>query len=148
RQAPGGKPFRPLAESTKKRKKSSKALIDKGDYIRSVNVKDLGGGAAFVGVHKEARNDAGDSLANIGEVLEFGTKDKRIKPLPHLQPSFDQWKKDAGKRTLVRLVASLGMEQQALGLGRRILTDSSGSGFSGNISASFSKGGKLNWKIS
>jgi hypothetical protein len=150
RQAPGGKPFRPLAASTIKAKGGkSKALIDKGDYIRSVNVKEIGSGIAyFVGVHKEARNSQGDSLANIGEVLEFGTRDKRIKPLPHLRPSFEKWKIDTTKRTLVRMVAELGLNKPTLMLGKRILTDSTSKGFSGNLSASFTKSGSLSWRLS
>lgn len=148
RQSPGGQPFRALADSTIARKGGkTKALINRGDYIRSVNVKELGGGTAFVGVHKEARNSAGESMANIGEVLEFGTRDRRILPLPHLRPSFDQWKQDAGKRTLIRIVAQLGLNQSAERLSRRILTSSMGGGFSGNVSADFS-GGRLTWRIS
>jgi hypothetical protein len=150
RQAPGGQRLRPLKPATIKAKGGkSKALIDKGDYIRSINVKEIGGGVAyFVGVHKEARNDKGESLANIGEVLEFGTRDRRIKPLPHLRPSFAKWKVDTGKRALVRLVASLGLERMAVGLGRKILTDSSSRGFRGNLTARFSKSGRLSWRLS
>lgn len=149
RQAPGGKPFRALADSTIKAKGSSKAVIDHGDYIRSINVKEIGGGIAFfVGVHKEARTPDGKSQANIGEVLEFGTRDRRIKPLPHLQPSYDAWKADAGKRTIVGIAADLGLNKTASFLGRKVLTDSSSQGFSGNITANFTKSGKLNWRIS
>lgn len=149
KQAPGGKPFRPLADATIKAKGSSKAVIDHGDYIRSINVKEIGGGVAFfVGVHKEARTPDGQSQANIGEVLEFGTRDRRIKPLPHLVPSYDKWKVDAGKRTMVRIASDLGLDKTASLLGRKILTDSNSQGFGGNITADFTKSGKLNWRIS
>lgn len=76
----GGIPkFKPLAESTKKRKKSSKPLIDKGDLIRSINVDMLdGGNGAFVGVNRQVRNRKGNRLENIAEFHEFGTKPFQI----------------------------------------------------------------------
>lgn len=70
-QAPGGKPFAPLAESTIKRKKSSKALIDTGFLINSITqliMRDR----AFVGLLKTRISKDGESAANIGAVMEYG----------------------------------------------------------------------------
>jgi len=84
-QAPGGQPLLPLADSTKRMKKSSKALIDKGDLVRSIKATDitgeLGGKATawFVGVHRKAYSNDGKELVNIAEVHEFGTKPYKIK---------------------------------------------------------------------
>ncbi len=85
-QAPGGQPLLPLADSTKKMKKSSKALIDKGDLVRSVKAQDVSGdlkekGATgwFVGVHRKTYSDKGKEMVNIAEVHEFGTKPFKIK---------------------------------------------------------------------
>ena len=70
-QAPGGQPFAKLAESTVRRKKSSKALIDTGFLLASVTQLMLGD-RAFVGLLRGARNEAGDEIANIGAVMEYG----------------------------------------------------------------------------
>ena len=71
-QSPGGKPFARLADSTiKKKKGSTKALIDDGFLINSVTHL-LKGDVAFVGLLKTATNRDGDSLANIGAIMEFG----------------------------------------------------------------------------
>ncbi len=83
-QAPGGKRFTPLAPSTIKVKGSSKALIDQGDLIRSVNVTKATGDAIFVGVHRNARNSKGDELYNIAEIHEFGTDPYEIPVTPKL----------------------------------------------------------------
>jgi hypothetical protein len=76
-QAPGGKAFKPLAASTKKMKKSSKALIDKGDLIGSINVTPLPLSAeiaVFVGINRGKRSKYGKDLVNIAEIHEFGTR--------------------------------------------------------------------------
>ena len=75
----GGDEFEPLAESTIMQKKSSKALIDNGDLLRSINATDVGGtyggntSAWFVGVHRSVRTKNGKPMVNIAEVHEFGT---------------------------------------------------------------------------
>lgn len=75
----GGDELKPLAESTILMKKSSKALINHGDLVRSVNATDIGGSfsgqttAWFVGVHRSARGKSGKPMANIAEIHEFGT---------------------------------------------------------------------------
>ena len=113
-QAPGGKRFKPLHPSTIKRKKSSKALIDKGDLIRSINVKKINNGDGyFVGVHRFEKTEDGESLANIAEIHEFGTKDGRIPERPFLRPSFDKWSKGASDRIFQRVIRLLGMDKWA-----------------------------------
>lgn len=94
-QAPGGMRFKPLAESTKARKGSSKALIDHGDLVRSINVTKVGGGDFFVGVHRNVTARDGQPMVNIAEVHEFGTRDGRIPARPYLRPTYKVWVWDA-----------------------------------------------------
>jgi hypothetical protein len=83
-QAPGGQAFKPLAETTKDMKGSSKALIDRGDLIRSIGVSTVHyGQAVFVGVNRNARGRDGTDLANLAEIHEFGTS-------PYLIPVTDK----------------------------------------------------------
>jgi hypothetical protein len=87
-QSPGGKAFRPLAESTIKRKKSSKALIDKGDLMGSINVTPIplsAEVAVFVGVNRGKRTKDGKDLMNIAEIHEFGTRPFMIPVTPKLR---------------------------------------------------------------
>ncbi len=150
RQAPAGKKFQPLAASTKKRKKSSKALIDKGDLIRSITVVRLFGSAYFVGVHKmHIDKTSGQPIANIAEVHEFGTKDGRIPARPYLRPAFDQWKKDTNKRLMIHVVAMVGLEEPyKSGMKKFTLTDSTkGKPFKGEVRATYTKKGNVSWKI-
>jgi hypothetical protein len=99
-QAPGGKTFSPLAETTIRMKRGkSKALINYGDLIRSINVTEVGdlrqGGAAFVGVHRTARpygkagaarsKALGKALVNIAAIHEFGARPFVIPVTPRLR---------------------------------------------------------------
>ncbi len=87
-QAPGGKAFQPLAASTKKMKRSSKALIDKGDMIGSINVTPLplsAEVAVFVGINRGKRSSDGKDLVNIAEIHEFGTRPFMITVTPKLR---------------------------------------------------------------
>ena len=73
-QAPGGIPFKKLKDATKKRKKSSKALIDHGDLLRSVNVTYLKGGfIAFVGIKRGVKHKGGVETYNLALIHENGT---------------------------------------------------------------------------
>ena len=73
-QAPGGEAFQPLAETTKKMKKSSKALIDNGDLIRSIGVDRVEGGEGyFIGVNRQAQNDEGEPMVDLAELHEEGS---------------------------------------------------------------------------
>lgn len=71
-QAPGGERFTPLSPITIHFKRSSKALIDKGDLLRSIGTTKFGPTAYFVGVHRMAVSRSGKSLVNIAQVHEFG----------------------------------------------------------------------------
>jgi len=71
-QAPGGQKFRPLSPITVHLKGSSKALIDKGDLMRSIGTTKFGPTAYFVGVHRMKRHRSGRSLVNIAKIHEFG----------------------------------------------------------------------------
>ncbi|HEY3415639.1 MAG TPA: phage virion morphogenesis protein [Armatimonadota bacterium] len=70
-QAPGGQPFVPLAASTVARKHSSKALIDTGFLINAITQRILQD-QAFVGLLKTTVYRDGESVANIGAVMEYG----------------------------------------------------------------------------
>ena len=81
-QAPGGKRFAPLAESTIRMKKSSKALINHGDLLRSVHHEQIERAkhsvSYFVGVKRGSKGRDGQELANIAEYHEFGTDPYKI----------------------------------------------------------------------
>ncbi len=70
-QAPGGKPFVKLAESTIRRKISSKALIDTGFLVNAITKKIMAD-RAFVGLLRGTVNKHGDDMVNIGAVMEYG----------------------------------------------------------------------------
>lgn len=87
-QAPGGKKFKPLAKSTKKMKKSSKALIHHGDLLGSIRTEHTtvsAGRAWFVGVNRTAKGKDGESLMNIAMIHEFGTKPYQIEITPRMR---------------------------------------------------------------
>lgn len=96
-QAPGGEAFTPLAQETIRKKRSSKALIDKGFLIHSITQRILGD-KAFVGVLRGARGRDGDDLVNIGAVMEYGATIKLpsgatviIPPRPFLHPTMRKY---------------------------------------------------------
>lgn len=82
KQAPGGQPFKPLAETTLALRRfkgfgGTKALMVRGDLRNSIKVTKKAtalGAEAFVGVHRTERNKDGKSLVNIAEVHEFGSR--------------------------------------------------------------------------
>ena len=97
-QAPGGKPFVKLAESTIRRKGSSKALIDTGFLLASITQLLLGD-RAFVGLLRGTRNKEGDEIVNIGAVMEFGATIQHpsgavivIPARPFLHPVMEQYR--------------------------------------------------------
>lgn len=87
--APGGQRFRPLAKSTIRMKKSSKPLIHNADLIRSIKSEKVSQDryetTYFVGVNRNERNRKGDSLANIAEIHEFGTRPYKIQVTPKMR---------------------------------------------------------------
>lgn len=71
--SPGGEKFTPLHPLTIQRKGSTKALIDTGDLLNSITYNVLDDGLSlFVGILKTATNREGESLSNIGWVMERG----------------------------------------------------------------------------
>jgi hypothetical protein len=97
-QAPGGKPFVQLAESTIARKGSSKALIDTGFLLSSVTQKILAD-KAFVGLLRGTVHKNGEDLVNIGAVMEYGATIEHpsgvtivIPPRPFLHPVMEQYR--------------------------------------------------------
>jgi len=99
-QAPGGKPFVKLAESTIKRKGSKKALIDTGFLINSVTCKIMAD-KAFVGLLRGTVSKDGESIVNIGAVMEYGATINHpngaviiIPPRPFLHPVMQKYRKE------------------------------------------------------
>ena len=95
-QAPGGKPFVKLAESTIRRKGSSKALIDTGFLINAITQKIMAD-RAFVGLLRGTVNKDGDDMVNIGAVMEYGATIQHpngavivIPPRPFLHPVMEK----------------------------------------------------------
>lgn len=78
-QAPGGKAFKPLSPLTLALRqlrgfRGTKALMVRGDLRNSITVQRAGMGAAFVGILRTARGKNGQSLANVAELNEFGSR--------------------------------------------------------------------------
>jgi len=99
-QAPGGKSFVELADSTKKRKGSSKALIDTGFLINSITQKIMAD-KAFVGLLRGTVNKGGESMVNIGAVMEYGATINHpngatiiIPARPFLHPVMEKYRKE------------------------------------------------------
>jgi len=97
-QAPGGQPFAKLADSTIERKGSSKALIDTGFLINSITHRILRD-RAFVGLLRTTVSRDGESMANIGAVMEYGATIPMpngttviIPPRPFLHPVMVQYR--------------------------------------------------------
>ena len=102
-QAPGDQPFMNLAESTIKRKGSSKALIDTGFLVASITQLILGD-RAFVGLLRGTRNKTGDELVNIGAIMEYGATINHpngaviiIPPRPFLHPVMEKYRDEVLK---------------------------------------------------
>lgn len=89
-QAPGGQPFKPLAETTLairkfKRFRGTKALIVRGDLKNSITTQRVRSAEYFVGVLRSARAKDGRSLVNIAEVHEFGSRPIAIRITPKMR---------------------------------------------------------------
>ena len=94
-QAPGGKAFVPLADSTIDRKGSSKALIDTGFLLNAITQK-IVNDQAFVGILRGSVGKDGTDRANIGAIMEFGAtitmpsgRTFTIPPRPFIHPTFE-----------------------------------------------------------
>lgn len=97
-QAPGGKAFAKLAESTIKHKGSSKALIDSSFLINSITHRILRD-RAFVGLLRTTTYRDGESVANIGAIMEYGCTIEQpngvkiiIPARPFLHPVMEQYR--------------------------------------------------------
>lgn len=78
-QAPAGQAFKALSPLTLalrrfQKFRGTKALLRRGDLRNSINVTKVEAGVAFVGVLRTARNKDGESLANIAELNEYGSR--------------------------------------------------------------------------
>ena len=99
-QAPGGKPFVKLAQSTIDRKGSSKALIDTGFLVSAITQKIMAD-KAFVGLLRGTVNKDGEDMVNIGAVMEYGATIKHpngatiiIPARPFLHPVMEQYREE------------------------------------------------------
>ena len=99
-QAPGGQAFAKLADSTIERKGSSKALIDTGFLIKSITQKIMAD-KAFVGLLRGTVNKDGESMVNIGAVMEYGATINHpngatiiIPARPFLHPVMQKYRKE------------------------------------------------------
>jgi len=92
-QAPGGKPFVKLAESTIRRKGSSKALIDTGFLVNAITQRILAD-KAFVGLLRGTVNKDGEDLVNIGAVMDHHPNGAVIviPPRPFLHPVMEKYR--------------------------------------------------------
>ena len=97
-QAPGGQQFAPLAQVTIDRKGSSKALIDTGFLVNSITQKIMSDGA-FVGLLRTSVHKDGESLANVGAIMEYGCTINHpsgavivIPPRPFLHPTMEKYR--------------------------------------------------------
>ena len=97
-QAPGGKQFEPLAQVTIDRKGSSKALIDTGFLVNAITQKIMSDGA-FVGLLRTSIRKDGESVANIGAIMEYGATINHpsgavivIPPRPFLHPTMEKYR--------------------------------------------------------
>ena len=97
-QAPGGKQFAELAESTIERKGSSKALIDTGFLVNAITQKIMAD-KAFVGLLRGTVNQKGEDMVNIGAVMEYGATIKHpngatiiLPARPFLHPVMAQYR--------------------------------------------------------
>ncbi len=72
---PGGKVLTPLAFATRLLRRGKRPLIDTGSLLGSIKTTmDKKRPAAFVGVHRGRKTASGESVVNVAQVHEFGTK--------------------------------------------------------------------------
>lgn len=97
-QAPGGQAFEPLSPWTIKAKGSSKALIDTGFLLNSITQKIMAD-QAFVGLLRTTINKDGQSMANLGAIMEYGATIEQpngttvvIPARPFLHPVMQQYR--------------------------------------------------------
>lgn len=112
-QAPGGEQFAPLAQVTIDRKGSSKALIDTGFLVGAITEKIMGD-QAFIGVLRTSVYKDGESLANVGAIMEYGATINHpsgavivIPPRPFLHPTMVKYQDEVLRNYREALLAIL-----------------------------------------
>ncbi len=90
-QAPGGKAFKPLSETTIALRKfmgfkGTKALQRRGDLVNSITVHETHDqdDSIFVGIQRNAKNSKGESVVDIAKLNEYGSKPIVIKITPKM----------------------------------------------------------------
>jgi hypothetical protein len=78
-QAPGGQSFAKLSPLTLilrqyMRRRSLKALVERGDMVKNIKLHEVDDMSVFVGLRKGAVNSDGHDLVEIGIINEFGSK--------------------------------------------------------------------------
>ena len=69
------------------RRLSEKTLIATGAYRNAITSHKISPFDGEVGVSRQEAYDGGEKIANIGQILEEGTRDGRTPPRPHWEPS-------------------------------------------------------------
>lgn len=72
------------SKSRRRRKGSTKALIDNGDLIGSIHAKQEQPGWWTVGVHRKERTQDGESLIDLAVIHEYGTRQYTITVTPKM----------------------------------------------------------------
>jgi phage gpG-like protein len=112
-QAPGGKAFKPLKQSTIERRRragftGTKALIRTGDLRNSIAVKRAGTNGVFVGILRTATSRGGDILVNLAKIHEYGAPRANIPARPFFGPVFDAEKDKIQERFAKNMAKNLG----------------------------------------
>lgn len=87
-----------LKAETKKRKGSSKPLIDKGDLLASIKDWFINPFLGFVGVKKGVKGREGQDMVNIGAVHEFGSEKANIPQRSFIRSTFERIKERLWQR--------------------------------------------------
>ncbi len=102
KQAPGGKPFKPLSPLTLAARKmkgrgGTKALMVRGD-LRNAIAAIVKGDEAFVGVPRKARGKGGKAVIDVAQVQEFGAGPVVIPMTPAMRRFLFALLRKAGKK--------------------------------------------------
>lgn len=72
------------------RRLSEKMLIATGAYRNAITSHKISPFEGEVGVSRQEAYDDGEKIANIGQIMEEGTRDDRIPARPHWEPSAEE----------------------------------------------------------
>jgi hypothetical protein len=100
KQAPGGEPIKPLAQSTLAARKlagfdGTKALIERGDLRNAVAVV-FQGNECFIGIPRKAKSQDGKSLVDLAELQEYGGPPVVIPITPRMRRFLSALAKEQG----------------------------------------------------